>query len=54
MAGDGDAIAEQSRRHERLKTQIDTAFEQLEAATEAYEKEARRFDERLSELSPDG
>jgi ATP-binding cassette subfamily F protein 3 len=54
VAGDGDAIAEQSRRHERLQSQIDAAFEELEAATETYEQAARRFDARLGELSPDG
>jgi ATP-binding cassette subfamily F protein 3 len=53
VAGDGDAIAEQSRRHDRLKVEIDAAFEDLEDATAAYEEAARRFDDRLGELSTD-
>ena len=51
LAGDGKAIAENSRRNERIKTEIDTAFEELDTATKAYEDAAREFDERLDELS---
>jgi ATP-binding cassette subfamily F protein 3 len=54
VAGDGDAIAEQSRRHERLKTEIDAAFDELEKATAAFEDAARQFDDRLEELSSEG
>jgi len=54
VAGDGAAIAEQSRRHERLKQDIDDAFEKLDEATKVYEEAAREFDDRLDELSADG
>jgi ATP-binding cassette subfamily F protein 3 len=54
VAGDGDALAEQSRRHQQIKSAIDDAFEKLESATAAFEEAAGRFDDRLDELSPDG
>jgi ATP-binding cassette subfamily F protein 3 len=54
IAGDGGAIAEQSRRHERLETRIDEAFDDLEAATRERDDAARPFDDRLRELSSDG
>jgi ATP-binding cassette subfamily F protein 3 len=54
VTGDGEAIADQSRRHEQLKAEIDDAFGELEAATTAYEEVARQFDDRLDELSAEG
>jgi ATP-binding cassette subfamily F protein 3 len=54
MAGNGEEIAEQSRRHESLKLEVDGAYERLDAATEAFEDAAREFDERLDELSGEG
>jgi ATP-binding cassette subfamily F protein 3 len=54
VAGNGEEIGEQSRRHERLKTEIDATYERLDEATEVFEDAARGFDERLDELSADG
>jgi ATP-binding cassette subfamily F protein 3 len=54
VAGDGEAIAAESRRHERLKDGIDAAFEELDRAAKACEDAAREFDDRLDELSADG
>jgi len=50
VAGEGEAIADLSRRNEQLKKQIDAAFEELDRATKAYEDAAREFDIRLEEL----
>jgi ATP-binding cassette subfamily F protein 3 len=54
VAGDGDAIARHARNHERVKRDIDAAFERLEAATSAYDEAARRFDDELDRLTPGG
>jgi ATP-binding cassette subfamily F protein 3 len=47
LAGDGEAMARNSRRHESIKQEIDHAFEALEAATKEYEEAARAYDDRL-------
>jgi ATP-binding cassette subfamily F protein 3 len=49
--GDGDAIARHARSHERIKSEIEAAFEDLEEATSAYEDAARRFDDQLDGLA---
>jgi ATP-binding cassette subfamily F protein 3 len=51
VSGEGDAIAESSRRHESLKREIDEAFDALDTATKSYEEAARVFDEKLDGLS---
>jgi len=53
LAGDGDAIAENSRRNKRLAAEIDEAFEELDGATKEYEKAAEIFNDRLDELEGD-
>jgi hypothetical protein len=54
VAGDGDAIAEHSRQHDRLQAGIEAAFEELETANTDYEDAAGEFDQRLDELAGDG
>jgi ATP-binding cassette subfamily F protein 3 len=49
--GDGEAMAENSRRNEQIKTEIDRAFEALDEATKAYEAAAAEYDRHLEELS---
>ncbi len=51
VSGDGEAIAELSRRHGQLKSEIEGAFEKLDSATKACENASREYDERLDELS---
>jgi ATP-binding cassette subfamily F protein 3 len=53
LAGDGEAIAENSRRNKQLEADIDEAFEELEGATKEYERAAETFDVQLDELSGD-
>ncbi|UCH83703.1 MAG: ABC-F family ATP-binding cassette domain-containing protein [Candidatus Latescibacterota bacterium] len=50
LSGDGEAIAEHSRRHEQLQKEIEAAFDQLDAATKAYDEAARDYDTRLDDL----
>jgi ATP-binding cassette subfamily F protein 3 len=50
LAGDGEAIARHSRRHEELKSEIETAFDELDTAAKSYEDAARAYDRRLDEL----
>jgi ATP-binding cassette subfamily F protein 3 len=54
VAGEGGAIAEQSRLHEQLKAEIDDAFDELERAVKARDDAARQFDGRLDGLSTGG
>jgi ATP-binding cassette subfamily F protein 3 len=54
VEGDADAIAENSRLHERLSAEIDAAFDDLEEATKAFEAATREYDRKLDALSADG
>jgi ATP-binding cassette subfamily F protein 3 len=54
VAGDGAAIAEQSRLHEQLKAEIDGAFDELERAVKVRDDAARNFDERMDGLFAGG
>ncbi len=54
VAGDGNAIAEHSRNHDRLEAAIEAAFEALEPASAEFEAAAGEFDRRLDELAGDG
>lgn len=51
LGGDGEAIAENSRRNKQLESEIDGAFEELDRATKEYERASEIFEEQLDELS---
>jgi ATP-binding cassette subfamily F protein 3 len=54
VAGDGDSIASNSRRHDLLRRDIESAFDALDEATKEMDRASSRFDRRLDELSTDG
>jgi len=51
IAGDGEAIADHSRRSAGVKSRIDAAYDELEAATRDLERASGEFDARLDEFS---
>jgi len=54
VAGDGDAIAKNSRRHEQTQRDIESAFDALEEATKICDRATRKYDDLLDELATDG
>jgi hypothetical protein len=51
LAGDGEAIAANSRRNEQLNAEIEATFEDLDHAAKVCEEAAREYDIQLDELS---
>jgi hypothetical protein len=50
VAGEGEALAQHTRRHAELKNEIEKHYAELETASNALEKAASEWDGRLGEV----